>query len=147
MQPWTEAALQLWQLSSSLAFAAQQQQQLSCYNSAAPAVQQVAAIPAQIAMQPCSRAALQPCSLAAMQPCSRAALQPCSLAVMQPCSRAALQPCSRAALQPCSPQSTALQPYSPPAIQPGCCKDQPCSQNKQPGSPAAPGSSPGALQF
>ena len=34
-----EAALQLWQLSISLAFTAQQQQQLSCYSSAAPAAQ------------------------------------------------------------------------------------------------------------
>ncbi len=62
----TEAAVQLWQLSSSssAAITAQQQQQLSCYSSAAPAAQQCAAIPAQTALQPCSRAALQPCSLA-----------------------------------------------------------------------------------
>jgi len=36
--------LQLWQLSSSLAFTAQRQQHLSFYSSAAAAAQQVAAI-------------------------------------------------------------------------------------------------------
>ena len=83
-----EAALQLWQLSSSLAFTAQQQQQLSCYSSAAPAAQQVAAIPAQIAMQPCSHAAVQPCSRAGLQQCSHAAMQP-PIKALQLCSLAA----------------------------------------------------------
>jgi len=79
-----------------------------------------------------------------LQPCSHAALQPCSLAALQPCSLAALQLCSHAAMQPCCLSS---QLCSLAAVQPGCCNDQPCNQNKQPCSPAVPGSSPEDLKF
>ncbi len=113
--------------------AAQQQQQLSHYSSAAPAAQQLAAIPAQTALQPCSHAAMQPCSLAAVQPCSRAVVQPCNHAALQPCSRAAVQPCSLTAMQPCS--LTAVQLCSRAALQP-CSRSalQLCSINLQPDS-------------
>ena len=102
------SALQLWQLSSSSAVTAQQQQQLSCYSSAAPAVQHVAAIQLR---QPCSLAALQFQSTA-MQPCSHAALQP---AAVQLCSLAAssLAASSHAAMQPCSLAAITYSPAAP----------------------------------
>jgi len=93
-----EAALQLWQLSSSLAFTAQRQQQLSKL--------QQSSSDSHAAMQPCSHAAVQPCSLAA-HIISHAALQQCSLAA-QIISHAA-PTISLATLQL---QSTALQRYS-----------------------------------
>ncbi len=104
----TAAALRLGQLSSSSSAAItaqqhqqhQQHQQLSYYSSAAPAAQQFAAIPAQTALQPCSRATVQPCSHAALQSCSCAAVQHQS-AAWQPQATAPAAPgdCP-AALQP-----------------------------------------------
>ncbi len=87
----------LRQLSSSLAFTAQQQQQLSCYSSAAAAAQllQLSCTSSAAScsnISPDSHAAVQPCSLAALQPCSHAALQPCSLAALQPSNLAGMQP-------------------------------------------------------
>ncbi len=152
MQPWQKrhcsscssaaAAAQLLQLSSSSssAFTARQQQQLSFYSSAAAAAQQVAALPAQIAMQPCSHAAVQPCSLAALQPLSLA-MQPQSSA-LQPCSHAAVQPCGRAAVQPLpsavQPLSSVLQHCSHAALFISLATLQLQSTALQPGSLAAP---------